>query len=322
MVEHAGLDASLFALDPDEFIDTCAQRLGLTESEFPDADRAALRAALYAGRPRFAVIDALLRHKGPDGGRRDAQSPLAAVTQDAQTHLVADVLLRLSPGDDATFLMQVFRTIVGRMPQPFERQPLLFDLRHGRIDRAGVIERLLVLARREGRVVYCTPVTADGAAGMVAGADGVSPAPYAGLDADGRVTLALCRRNASGGWDIPPDGLRQSPRVADDVWHLRPGFVLAGPQAALPPGRWKITLDLAQDDDAVVTLDAVANSGLDQLARTDIVGCFDGAVGLLVGRHHHFVEIRLFKPRQSPGLMWLRLGRLTATRLGDLPERK
>lgn len=325
MVEHAGLDASLFALDPDEFIDACAQRLGLTETDFPDADRAFLRAALFAGKPRLLVIDAILRHKAPDGGRRDLVSPLAAVAQDSGDYLVTDLLIRFAPEDDQAFLGQVFATIVGRAPEEFERLPLMFDLRRKRVSREAVVHHLVERAQREGRVVRCTPVQTGGAAkpdGLANGTEKIGPGGSAGIDSLGRAMFSLCRRDARGGWDIDPAFIRQTLRVEDGIWHLRPGFVLAGPKAALFPGLWKITLELVQAEDAVVALDVVANSALDQIIRTDIVGSFDGSVAVPVGRHHHFVEVRLSKPPQEEPLMWLRMGRMLLTRVGDLPARQ
>ena len=119
---------------------------------------------------------------------------------------------------------------------------------------------------------------------------------------------------------MAPEFLRQQPEVKDDVWYVRPGFVLSGPNTNLTPGLWRIALDVVQAEDAIVTLDVVANGALDQLMQIEIVGSFDGAVAVAIRPHHYFVELRLSKPRQDKGLMWLRMGRLQLVRLGDLPE--
>jgi hypothetical protein len=56
-----GIDASVFALGPEAFVETCAVCLGLGAAQLSANDREILVAALAGGRPRMDVIDALRR---------------------------------------------------------------------------------------------------------------------------------------------------------------------------------------------------------------------------------------------------------------------
>jgi hypothetical protein len=188
--------------------------------------------------------------------------------------LPAELITRFSPDDDTAFLSFALDRILGRRASDFERLPLEFDLRSGRVTRADVVCRLVARARAEGRHVVCDALT--GPRTPPAGEDETAASLLRGIDAQGREFITLCEFDGIRGWRMAAHHLRQPVDIRDDTWRVTPGFVLAGPKLTLHAGRWMLSLDVIQSPEAVLALDVVANAGLDELAAIHLIGTFNG----------------------------------------------
>jgi hypothetical protein len=95
----------------------------------------------------------------------------------------------------------------------------------------------------------------------------------------------------------------------------REGWVIAGPKQQFPPGLWRLDVHILQPEDAVIVLDVVANAGIDILAKATLLGPARFSVRVDIRDWHHFIELRLFKPRQPEAAHRLDIRNLSFTRL-------
>jgi hypothetical protein len=282
--------------------------------------RALLSDALFRGESRLAIIDAISKHVSSSNSKREEKSPLNAVLHDGGPFIVIDVIARYASEDNSAFIDYAFDKIVGRRPNDFERIPLEFDLRRNKLDRHRLLANLVGKARNEGRLValgyLAPPVITDEKLKDYS----IILDPPSGIDALGKETLTLCRADPVSGWRIAPGVLKQSVRVVADVWWVSPGFILAGPKRTLPSGVWKLSIEVAQHQNATLSLDIVANGALDQLFHVKFIGSIETSIVFSVHSHHLFLELRIEKEQQAEECMWLRLSLLQLTRIGDLPS--
>lgn len=301
----------VFSLPAREFIEAWAQALALSEDELSAWDREDLAGAIRRGTSRLRVIEALRSRKTVPAGRGFSLRNDIRRTPDRLALL--DVLVRFAPDDDAAFLRYAFERICDREPTAAERLELEFDLRSGRIDRRATIRQITALAQREGHLALWDTLEPDDVRDEPTDARAI-PAGFA-IDEDGRDTIVLAREiPGRRGWWVGPDIMRQKIKIADGGWMAEEGWLLAGPKRSLQPGRWRLSVNLVQDAQAILVLDVVANSGLDVLHRFQILGPISAAVVVTIEPDHRFIEVRVEIPK-GQGRAWLRARDISMSRL-------
>lgn len=279
---------------PQDFVDACAAKFGLDGDALSDAERATLIASLEAGRSRLTVMEALRAKASPldaNGAprRRRDRTQLAGLAQNWTADVVVDLLLRYAPDDDGRFVEQAFRQIFGRDATQIEALEARFDLRGGRLDRRALIEKLAALS--PGCRLSPPPSQAP------------LPAIPGGaiLRDGGGVGYTLVRNVPGVGWVVAPDVIAQPMQGENGAFVPAPGVALRARGLTLTPGRWRLAVDLVQDETADIVVEVLANAGLDELFCARLRGPATFAAVFDVEDRHHFVEVRVVKPSQGPG---------------------
>lgn len=293
--EPLAITVAQLVATPQDFVDACAAAFGLDADALDVAERASLIAAIDAGRSRLTVMEALRARAAPldaDGAprRRLDRTRLAGLLAQPWTNeVVVDLLLRYAPDDDGRFVEQAFRQIFGRDATPIESVEARFDLRGGRLDRRGLIGKLAALSpgcRLSPPPAPTPPPTVDGGATLRDG---------------GGAGYTLVRDVPGVGWVIAPGVTAQPMSGENGAFVPAPGVALRARGLTLAPGRWRLAVDLVQDETADIVVEVSANAGLDELFRARLRGPATFAATFDVEAHHHFVEVRVVKPAQGAG---------------------
>lgn len=290
----------VFSLAPAAFVDAWARALALTEAEFTEADRDLYARAIQGGTGRLRIVDALYSRKWA------RPSPLGGVTAHdisgtQDQFVLIENLQHFAPNDHAAFLRYAFKQICARDPASTELLAYDFDLRRGVLDRRSAIKKIVRLANQEGRPALWDSLDLEEDRSDPTCARTL-PTGFA-YDEKGRESLIFVRAIPEGGWMVAPDILRQSPKMEQRGWVLRDGWILTGPKRSLRPGTWRVDLDILQEDQ-VLQVDVVANSGLDVLQEISICGAFAGSFCVTVASHHRFVELRMLA-RDGGEAVWI-----------------
>jgi len=243
------------------------------------------------------VIDAILHSIDPENNRIKLAST-ASIERMPDTFVNADLIVRFAPNNDEAFVRFAYEAVLCREPTSGEVLTSTFDIKRHAIARADFIGQIVDVARAEGKRAEISGLADTGKP------HDRSPAPYfvnsEVLDGNGRQKLILVQHRNELGWIVSPDIWRQKVDIEQDFWAVNEGWILTGPKKTLPSGQWQLEIDLVQPDTATVTLDVVANSGLDCLAKASFGGSASCTLNFKVEPFHHFLEVRLFKPGQSP----------------------
>ncbi|MFT4115575.1 hypothetical protein [Bradyrhizobium sp.] len=290
----------VFSFAPAAFIDAWARALALSEDELTVADRELFARAIKGGTDRLRIVNALYSRKWA------RPLPLAGGTAHdicgAQDQMVLiENLEHFAPDDHAAFLRYAFRQICARDPAPTELLAFDFDLRRRVLERRSAIKKIVRIANQEGRPALWDSLNLEEDKSDPACARTL-PTGFA-YDENGREALIFVRAMSEGGWMVAPDILRQAPRMEQRGWVLSDGWVLTGPKRSLRPGTWRIDLDILQQDQ-ILHVDVVANSGLDVLQELSICGPFAGSFCIDLASHHRFVELRLLA-RETAKPVWI-----------------
>jgi hypothetical protein len=299
-VEDNNTLKKVFSLAPAAFVDAWARALALTDAEFTEADRDVYARAIQSGTGRLRIVDALYSRKWA------RPSPLGGVAAHdicgvQDQFVLIENLQNFAPDDHAAFLRYAFRQICARDPASTELLAYDFDLRRGVLDRRSAIKKIVRLANKEGRPALWDSLDLEEDKSDPTCARTL-PTGFA-YDEQGRESLIFVRGLPEGGWMVAPDILRQSPKMEQRGWMLREGWILTGPKRSLRPGTWQVDLDILQQDQ-VLQVDVVANSGLDVLQDISICGPFAGSFRVDVASHHRFVELRMLV-REPGESVWI-----------------
>lgn len=293
----AHIEAAVFSLPPERFLNACIEAIGLTGDELSHAERESMIGLLYRGAARIDLIEVLRSRRNPAVSKEDPVQVLTTVLESTPDSVLLDTMIRVFPGDHEAFIEYVFRRILLRAPGGDEKSKIESELERGGAGcRAALIERLVAVAWRLGRAVHL--VSLSGPAGVVD-----SPA-NSGWDKKGIVVL--CERRADlGGWDFHPSFLRYQTVEQANTMQISPGWVFTGPKRTLESGLWRLEMDIVQHDLGLLEVSVVANGGLSKLLKIPVMGSFSGSLAIEVGPTHHFLEIQVYKPMQEPALCWL-----------------
>ncbi|MEM9783031.1 MAG: hypothetical protein AAF899_11180 [Pseudomonadota bacterium] len=301
-----------FLLGPEAFVMRCSElaaEVGAADSIALDAgERTRLIAAIRSGRSRLEVARAVLGNAaGPL-----PPSPARALGREWDSFAVVELLERFAPDDDVRFAEQVFEQLLGRRPSQIEALEARFDLASGDIDRRTMIARVAAMNPhcRLSRVTH----EPKGDRGANVNPHSTRDVSSAMIGHDGREQVLIARCHPDLGWligaDIECRGVLGPQHAEAPLSQVPEGWILTGPKRTLKAGRWDLAVDLVQPGNAQITLDIVANSGLDTLLSLDLIGPALMTVGFDVAVFHHFLEIRINKPRQADELHQLKLRRL------------
>jgi hypothetical protein len=211
------------------------------------------------------------------------------LARDWSGDIVVEQLARYAPGDDAAFVQQVYGQTLERPPTSIEAIEAKFDLKGG-LSRTDFIQRV---ARRSPSC----QLSSDGA---VAGLG-------SGLTAEGKFAFSFIEPTAQGGWAVANDVYLQAGPTIEGALQVSAGVVLSGPKRSFAPGDWHLAIDLVQPEEARITVDAVANAGLDVLASFDLVGPARLVTAFRIEPWHHFLMVRLHKAAAAQTQMQLRI---------------
>ncbi len=282
------LQAVDFLLGPEEFVSRClAAYSGVTEL-LTLPQRALLAEAIRAGRPRIEVLEAVRRLANP-AHTTSAGTLTNGLAREWDNFVAMDQLIAYAPQNDSIFVEQVYLQTLNRLPTAIEAIEAKFDLKGG-LSRTKFVEQI---AQRSPACRLSSDVLPLESGKMIG--------------RDGRLYINLIQQTTNGDWAVPHDVFIQQAPTVDGSLQLNEGLVLAGPKRSLPPGKWHLSLDLVQPESSQIIVEVIANSGLDVLARVDLVGAARMVMAVLVEPWHHFVEVRLFKAAELEHLRKLKI---------------
>lgn len=287
-----GLRASDFLLDPDAFVGRCIAAYPEADAALTSPQRVALADAIRAGRPRIEVVEAIRRYVAPSARMLDG-SPVSGIARDWSNHVVTEQLARYAPGDNSAFVQQVYSQILGRSPSPIEAIEARFDLREGSLSRTEFIQHIAL------RSPLCHLST--------------DPSPVGvgfGVSREAKPFFNLIEPSPTGGWIVAQDMYLRSATTVEGTLQVAEGFILSGPKRTFPSGMWNLSIDIVQPETARITVDIVANSGLDVLTKFDLVGPARLVTAVVCEPWHHFLEVRLFKGVEPEALRKLKVREL------------
>ncbi len=287
-----GLKAADFLLGPEEFVNRCVAIHTGTAELLTEAQRASLAEAIRFGRPRIEVVEAVRRYVNPANRSLNVVN-FNNIAQDWNSFIITDELIAYAREDDSMFVQQVYIQTLNRLPTSIEAVEAKFDLRGG-LSRTEFVERM---ARRSPACRLSTDVPFDDHSTVI--------------DADGKFCINLIQPTKAGGWSVAKDVFLQQVASVDGYLQLDEGFVLMGPKRSLPAGTWHLSLDIIQPEPARITVDVVANSGLDVLSKVELVGPARMIMAVLVEPWHNFIEVRLHKETEIEHLRKLKIRQIS-----------
>jgi hypothetical protein len=278
-----------FSLAPPAFVDAWAQALRLSELEFTATDRDIFVRAIQTGTSRLRIIETLYAKKWTRPSLFDAGLAHDICRTQDQFVLIEN-LERFAPDDHAAFTRCAFAQICAREPTPIEFLQFDFDLRRGALERRAAVKKIVRIANQEGRPALwdSLDLEEDNSDSTCAR---TMPTGFA-YDESGHESLIFVRESPEGGWMVAPDVLQQPPTMEKRGWLVERGWILAGPKRSLKPGRWRVDLNILQQEH-VLRVDVVANAGLDIVQDLSIYGAFFGSFCITIENHHRFVELRI-----------------------------
>lgn len=286
-----GLQAADFLLQPEEFVSQCIAAFDGTAETLTTAQRAVLAEAIRAGRPRIDIVEAIGRYTSL-GAASLLGKTANGVSLNWGDCIVTDQLVKFAPGDDVIFAEQVYKQALHRSPTSIEAIEAKFDLKGG-LSRIEFIERI---ARRSSACRLDTDTLPAGLGAAISDA--------------GKIRFSFVEPTRDGGWVVARDVHLQAAPTVDGYLQLDNGWVLSGPKADFPSGKWHLTIDLVQPEAAHVIVDVVANAGLDVLASFELAGPARLTAGFSIEPWHHFIEVRLSKDNEPQPLRQLKLREL------------
>ena len=227
--------------------------------------------------------------------------------REIDSFVIADLLEKYAPDDDREFARFAIDRILGGNATDDE-----LDAAQGELwlkpDRRAFLEGLAARKMSRGQRAEIS-ARAAGDTGEIRRLGG------AAVEQAGRKHVVVVRREPSGGWTAAPNVQVNVADVENVGWKTQEGWVVAGPKQPFPPGLWRLDVHILQPEDAVIVLDVVANAGIDVLAKATLLGPARFSVRVDIRDWHHFIELRLFKPRQPEAAQRLDIRNLSFTRL-------
>ena len=303
----SGLAPGDLLVTSDEFIRRSAAALGL--SDVSPVEVEILARAIRDGMSRLDVLDILMARANPDDPRLSRPNP-AFLKRDVDAYVIVDLVERYAIDDDREFARFAMSKLLGEAPtaealdsaQTFlwrakDRRAFLEDLAGRRAARGDRVE----LSPGARSVEEPEPLTLRRIGDNV-------------LMGDGRRGLVIVRREPGMGW-AAGEHISVAATVEDGKWRVRPGWVVLGPKQSFAPGLWRLDVDLVQPESACVILDVIANAGVDVFLRVTLAGPTRCAMRIDVREWHHFLEFRLFKPKEAEDNNCLDIRNLSFVRL-------
>ena len=304
-VRSVDLTAADFLVTADEFVRRCAKAVGLNDLSPVEVN--VLSDAIQKGKHRLDILDILMSKVDPEDPRLTRPNP-KFVMREVDSFIIADLLEKYAPDDDREFARFAIDRILGGNTTDDE-----LDAAQGELwlkpDRRAFLEGLA--ARKMGRGQRAE-ISARAATGEIGG---IHRLAGAAVEPAGRKHVVVVRHEPGVGWTAAANVQVSVADVEQVGWKTREGWVIAGPKQQFPPGLWRLDVHILQPEDAVIVLDVVANAGIDVLAKATLLGPARFSVRVDIRDWHHFIELRLFKPRQPEAAHRLDIRNLSFTRL-------
>ena len=305
-VRSVDLTAADFLVTADEFVRRCAKAVGLNDLSPVEVN--VLSDAIQKGKHRLDILDILMSKVDPEDPRLTRPNP-KFVMREVDSFIIADLLEKYAPDDDREFARFAIDRILGGNPTDDE-----LDAAQGELwlkpDRRAFLEgpRGAENGPRPNapRYPHAPP---RGKSGGIHRLGGVAVQPA------GQKHVVVVRHEPGVGWTAAANVQVSVADVEQVGWKTREGWVIAGPKQQFPPGLWRLDVHILQPEDAVIVLDVVANAGIDILAKATLLGPARFSVRVDIRDWHHFIELRLFKPRQPEAAHRLDIRNLSFTRL-------
>jgi hypothetical protein len=304
-VKSVDLTAADFLVTADEFVRRCAKAVGL--NDLSPVEVHLLSDAIQKGKHRLDIVDILISKVDPEDPRLARPNP-KFVMREVDSFIIADLLEKYAPDDDREFARFAIDRILGGNATDEQ-----LDAAQGELwlkpDRRAFLEGLA--ARRMSRGQRAE-ISARAAAGDI---DGIHRLGGATVQPAGQKHIVVVRHEPGIGWTAAANVQVSVADVDKAGWKTHEGWVVAGPKQPFAPGLWRLDVHIVQPEDAVIVLDVVANAGIDILAKATLLGPARFSVRVDIRDWHHFIELRLFKPRQPEAAHRLDIRNLSFTRL-------
>ena len=302
--EPLGLTPDDLLVTADEFVRRAAAAVGL--AEISPADVQVLAKAIRGGLSRLDVVDILIARVNPEDPRLSRPNP-SFLDRKIDSFIVVDLLERYAADDDREFARFAFGKVLGEAATPEEldaAQGFLWRTR----DRRAFLEDLA--GRRLGRGDRAELSPRFGQSDDDAGLRRIGGQVQ---QPDGRRSFVVLRHEPGMGW-AAGDNVKVTSAIQDGKWKTRSGWIIVGPKQSFELGLWRLNVDLVQPANASVVLDVIANSGVDVFLRATLVGPARCTMRIDVKEWHHFLELRLFKPKESDENNWIDIRDLSFVR--------
>jgi hypothetical protein len=304
-VRSVDLTAADFLVTADEFVRRCAKAVGL--SDLSPVEVQALSDAIQKGKHRLDIVDILIAKVDPEDPRLTRPNP-KFVMREVDSFVIADLLEKYAPDDDREFARFAIERILGGNPADEE-----LDAAQGQLwlkpDRGAFLEGLAARKMSRGQRAEISARAPAGETGGIRRLGGGTVEPV------GQKHIVVVRHEPGIGWTAAANVQVSVADVEKGGWRTHEGWVVAGPKQPFPPGLWRLDVHILQPEEAVIVLDVVANAGIDVLAKATLLGPARFSVRVDIRDWHHFIELRLFKPRQPEAAHRLDIRNLSFTRL-------
>ncbi len=298
-----GLTPGDLLVTADEFVRRGAAALGLDDLSAVEIEL--LAKEIRDGMSRLDALDVLIARVDPDDPRLSRPNP-AFLKRDLDAFIIVDLLERYALDDDREFARFVMSKVLGEAPTAEALEAAQAFLWRTKDRRAFLEDLAAKRAARGERVELSSRVAPETESPRRVGANV--------LTSHGRFGVTIVRREPGMGW-VAGDNVTIAATVEDGKWKTRRGWVVLGPKRSFEPGLWRLDVDLTQPDNACVTLDVIANAGVDVLLRATLMGPAKCSMRVDVKPWRHFVEFRLFKPEEAEESNWLDIRNLSFVRL-------
>jgi hypothetical protein len=303
-VRSVDLTAEDFLVTADEFVRRCAKAVGL--NDLSPVEVHTLSEAIRKGKHRLDIVDILIAKVDPEDPRLTRPNP-KFVMREVDSFVIADLMEKYAPDDDREFARFAIERILGGNAADDELDAAQGEL-WLRPDRRAFLGELAARKMSRGQRAEISARAAAGETSQIHRLGGVAVQP-AGQ------TRVVVRHEPGVGWTAAANVQVSVTDVEKDGWKTHEGWVVAGPKQPFPPGLWRLDVHILQPEDAVIVLDVVANAGIDVLAKATLLGPARFSVRVDIRDWHHFIELRLFKPRQPEAAQRLDIRNLSFTRL-------
>ena len=286
------LSSAEFASEPRSFVRHLADRMSININ---DATLYRLVERVKRGATREQIIQALRNTKGEryPTDRATAALNFARVNVPASDLVVENVLL-FAPNDDKAFVLHAYAQVLSRHPGNVELARATHQLESGTTARIDLLALLNGKAIEEGHLInWDSAASLQSNTGDIPKIRGLIEANgFRMVSRNSPEVLNLCRY-VDERWELAPSMISRAEEIRSDSWVINDGFILTGPRCHVAPGNWVLELDIVQPEWATITIDVVANLGMDRLLYISACGNLRGNFVFEKLNTHAFLEVRL-----------------------------